>query len=103
MLYSRANIYFTLGSFVTVGIIVNINQMFMAVINADKTNELTAVFDADNRPVIKHRSADIKMKDRDLFFIFGRILYKANKAIYITVYFYFVPFLFFIFSYFAGI
>ena len=47
----------------------------------------------ENRPKCLHRSCHIELKKRSYFHIFARVFYKIIRAIYVSVIFYYVPFM----------
>jgi hypothetical protein len=50
----------------------------------------------------KNRSKDIKFSDRDCFHKCGRIIYKVFRSIFVSYFFYMVPFTEILLSFFAG-
>jgi len=95
ILFTRANVYFTIISYVTVTLIAELQTMYYSAIKNDKNNVLFDMFNEEHRPKIKHRRKDINyFKDRSCNNKFQRFAFKLLRGMFVAVAFYFVPFLF---------
>ena len=93
-MFTRANVYFTMLSYVTVDIIVNISDMYLAQLIDDQTNQLNEMYDEANAPKIKNRYKDINFWERSCINKIQRMIFKLLRCVYISAGYYFTPFLF---------
>jgi len=94
ILFSRANVYFTISSYITVDLLKGFGKFYFNAIEKDNTNLLVRVMLPENSLEVsvrgKHfREQPMPTKQRIL-----RICYNGIKQVYASVFFYFVPFLY---------
>lgn len=90
---SRPNIYFTVGAYVSMYIVIDLlPTYFSSAINKDKYNILREIMDDSNAPKIINRRKDMKFADRDSMNKVFRVIFKMSRAIFVSVIYYFIPF-----------
>ena len=95
VLFSRITVYFTIGSYITLEILFLMQKMyFNKNIMMDRSNYLKDVLLDQNAPKITWRDCNNKFQDRSFFHKFARINYCMFRGLYVSVLFYFVPFMF---------
>ena len=95
VLFSRVTVYFAISSYVALEILFLMQKMyFNKNILGDRLNLLKDVMLDCNAPRITQRSFNTFFKERSMFHKVARINYKFLRGIYVSVVFYFVPFMF---------
>ena len=93
VLFSRVNVYFAIGSFVTLSVLVDLQKFyFVHVIDSDPHNKLKEVYNESNRPQITNWNHTITFNKRPLVHKWFRIVYKFARLIYVSMIYYFIPF-----------
>ena len=99
ILFSKPNVFFTVGSYLTVGLLISLSEIYYSkTIGVDRTCVFNKIMDANHALMVVNKSSDIKWADRTLISKIQRVLYKFLRAIYASLIFYFVPFLYIIFN-----
>ena len=94
ILFTRVNVYFSMISYVTVSILVDMSGFYYQALSDDQNNKLFEMFAEDNMPRIKNFNRDMSFSDRTCCNKICRFLFKLIRVIYVGWIFYFVPFLF---------
>jgi hypothetical protein len=74
--------------FVALEVVMEISKMYFEALKSNKLKEMM-----HHRPHYEKRGRDIKFSDRNLFHKIARVVYKVLRALYVSVIFYFVPFI----------
>jgi len=95
-LYSKSSVYYTLGSYFSMSIIVYLQKMYYNTkIASDHTMKLKDVFNDENLPKITWKSSkEGSWASRSFFNKVGRFIFKLIKGFYVSYIFYFLPFTF---------
>ena len=93
ILFTRANVYFTMISYVTVSIIVDMASFYYQVLSDDRGNALKEVFLEEHAPRVKNYNKENPFYKRP-----GcsnkclRVLFKTSRLVFVGLIYYFVPF-----------
>lgn len=99
ILFSKTNVFFTVGSYLTVALLISISKIYYSkTIGADSACVLNNIMEKDCALYVEHKSSSIKFADRAFLNKIQRVVYKGLRAIYASLIFYFVPFLYIIFN-----
>ena len=99
ILFSKANVYFTVGSYLTVSLLISLSDIYYSkTIGSDPTCVFNKVLDANHCLIVTNKSSSFKFGERSCSNKIQRVVYKCLRAIYASLIFYFVPFLYVIFN-----
>jgi hypothetical protein len=99
ILFSKPNVFFTVGSYLTVALLINLSAIYYSkTIGADASCVLNQIMGAECALSITTKSSHLKFADRSCSNKVQRVVYKGLRAIYASLIFYFVPFLYIIFN-----
>lgn len=95
ILFSKTNVFATVGSYLTVTLLINLSKIYYSkTVKQDPTNLVNGVFEYDNAPEVFNRTKDQKFWERSTLSKITKVLYKGTRAVYASLIFYFVPFLY---------
>jgi hypothetical protein len=95
ILFSKTNVFGTVGSYLTVGLLINLSKIYYSkTVKQDPTNLVNGVFEYENAPLVFNKTKDMKYWERSALSKIGKVLYKGTRAVYASLIFYFVPFLY---------
>lgn len=99
ILFSKGNVYLTIVSYLTVTLLVDLSSIYyQKTIGCDKLEILKEVFNDENHLEITNKNKNVVFSDRSGFSKFAKVVYKICRAIYASLIFYFVPFLYIVFN-----
>jgi hypothetical protein len=99
ILFSKSNVYLTIVSYLTVNLLVELNRIYyQKTIGSDATNMLREVFSDENRLPILKKTQTLDMDDRTCLGKVMRFTYKLFRCLYASIIFYFVPFLYILYT-----
>lgn len=99
ILFSKGNVYLTIVSYLTVTLLVDLSSIYyQKTIGCDKLEILKEVFDEANQLEITRKTKNVSFSERTCFSKFGKVTYKICRAVYASLIFYFVPFLYIVFN-----
>ena len=81
-------------SYLTVDTVILIGPAYYYSLVIDKQNMLLEVFDEQNAPKIKYRAKDQKHLGKAWYVRLERFVYKVVRGFYVSVIYYFTPYLF---------
>jgi len=99
ILFSKPNVYLTIVSYLTVTLLVDISSIYyQKTVGCNKLDILKEVFDDENLLEITNKTKNVVFSERSLFSKFAKLTYKLFRAVYASLIFYFVPFLYIVFN-----
>ena len=99
ILFSKPNVYLTIVSYITVNLLVDLSSIYYKkTVDSDQDDVAKNVF--YEYDLLKYDSKDERNKyeDRSWFTTSSWLLYKFLRAMYASIVFYFVPFLYVVFN-----
>ena len=93
ILFTRVNVYFTMVSYVTVSILVDMASFYYKALSDDYNNQLFEMFNEEHIPRVKNFNRDTSFWARPCCNKIERVIFKLLRLIYVGCIFYFVPFL----------
>lgn len=95
VLFTQISVYFALIYYITVYVISQLGAVYLQAVSNDHNNILFDMFLAENRPrVVKHRRDKYSWKRRSCCNKLQRLTFKFLRVVYISIFYYFVPFSF---------
>jgi len=94
VLYQQTTMVGTLASFVSVSMIIKLHLLYLNVQKMDKQFSLNGVMATANFPYLKRKTSELDWSTYPLKFKICRGLFKFWKTLYVSIIFYFVPFIF---------
>jgi len=96
VLFSRSTVYFTIGAYITLEVLICLQTFYYKFVIAGDANHnrLKDVYNDENQPKITRWNRTIDFNKRSCKHKIFRVWYKIIRGLYVSVIYYFVPFLF---------